>query len=370
MNRNRPNRQWNWIILGGLFAIGLLMSNVSMLEDVFDLPPRPTSPAVEQLALATTMTRSAQRLFYHQNPTIEPQATFVSSCKVPDKGIMLGCYSRRGKIGKIVIQSVTDPRLRGVMEVTAAHEMLHAAYEKLSQPERDRLTPRLIKAIEFVQDQRLLNVLRDYKKRDFALYANELHSHLGTELRNLADPVLEQHYRQYFSDRPHVAAFAEQSGAPLKQLDQKADGLKPEIDQLEVDLKQEKQALDDSEAGLKASASNLTALESQLNQTKASAENALARGESNIDRVAQFEQEKAEFNRQVGLHNDRVQLEKDQVAQFNQKVDLYKQKVTAYNQVGKDERQLLDSLKGGATTTSPLTESLIQSLKKPVKNRN
>jgi hypothetical protein len=364
----KRNRQWNWTILGGLFAISFFMSNVAMFEDIFDLPPRPTSPAVEQLALATTMTRSAQRLFYQQNPTIEPQATFVSSCKVPDKGIMLGCYSRRGKIGKIVIQSVTDPRLRGVMEVTAAHEMLHAAYEKLSQSERDRLTPRLEKAIKYVEDQRLLKVLKDYKQRDFALYANELHSHLGTELKKLGDPVLEQHYRQYFSDRPYLTAFAERSGAPLKQLDEKADGLKPEIDQLEVDLKQEKQELDQAETRLKASANNLTNLEAQLNDTRIAAETALARGQNNIDRVAQFEQEKAEFNRQVGLHNDRVQLEKDQVAEFNQKVDLYKQKVSAYNQVGKDERQLLDSLKGGATTTSPLTESLIQSLKKPVKN--
>jgi hypothetical protein len=358
-NRQR-NRQWNWILLGGLFAIGWLMSNGSMIEDILDLPPRPTSPAVEQLALATTMTRSAQRLFYQQNPTIEPQATFVSSCKVPDKGIMLGCYSRRGKVGKIVIQSVTDPRLRGVMEVTAAHEMLHAAYEKLSQPERDRLTPRLEKAIKYVEDQRLLKVLKDYKQRDLALYANELHSHLGTELKKLADPVLEQHYRQYFTDRPYVTAFAERSGAPLKELDEKADGLKPEIDQLEIDLKQEKQALEQAETSLKASANNLTNLEAQLNDTRTAAETALAQGQSNINQVAQFEQEKAEFNRQVGLHNDRVQTEKNQVAEFNQKVDLYKQKVTAYNQVGKDERQLLDSLKGSESQSVSFPESLLK----------
>jgi hypothetical protein len=344
------HRQRGKIGLGVVVAAGYLISvNLSTIEDVFDLPPRPTSAAVEQLALATSMTRPAQRLFYRQNPTIEPHENVVSGCNASDKGIMLGCYSHRGKIGKILIQSVTDPRLRGVMEVTAAHEMLHAAYEKLSPSERDELTPHLEKAIKYVKDQRLLKVLRDYQKNDTKLYLNELHSYLGTELDNLADPFLEKHYRQYFSDRSHVVALAERSGAPMRKLDQKANGLKPEIETLEVDLKQEKLTLENLKAQLNDSDQTLTALKSQLDQTRASLETASAQGQNNVDWIKQFEDQKARFNDQVGLHNELVKTEKDQISQFNQKVDMYKQKVSAYNQIGKDQRLLLDSLTVGTT---------------------
>jgi hypothetical protein len=352
------HRQQGKIVLGVMVAAGYLVSvNLSMIEDVFDLPPRPTSAAVEQLALATAMTRPAQRLFYRQNPTIEPHENVVSDCKVSDKGIMLGCYSHRGKIGKIVIQSVTDPRLRGVMEVTAAHEMLHAAYEKLSPSERDELTPHLEKAIKYVKDQRLLKVLQDYQKTDTAVYVNELHSYLGTELDNLADPFLEKHYRQYFSDRSQVIVFADRSGAPMRKLDQRADGLKPEIETLEADLKREKQALNNLKAKLNDSDRILTALKSDLDQTRATLENASAQGQNNVDLINKFEDQKAKFNHQVGLHNELVGTENNQIAQFNQKIDVYKQKISDYNQVGKDQRLLLDSLTVGTTQPDPPSNS-------------
>jgi phage shock protein A len=332
----------------GLFCLIVIASaNYNRLEEVFDPNPRPPNAAIERLALETAMTRSAQRLFYRQNPQIEPREEFYVTCsKIVDQGVTLGCYKKRGMTGQISIQRVTDPRLAGIMEVTAAHEMLHAAYELLSRSERDDLAPRLVKAVSRVKDQRLINVLNNYRDKDIELYHNELHSHLGTELTNLGDPKLEQHYQRYFSDRQRIVALADKSRRTIRQLDEQAEALKPQIDSLEARLKQIKPELDQSEADLKASSAELERLQAQLEQTKASAELAFSQGDTVGNQLAaNFEQQKAEYNRQVDIHNQRVERQKERVASFNTEVDDYEKKIDQYNAAAREERTILDGLK-------------------------
>ncbi|MBE9030239.1 hypothetical protein IQ266_10905 [filamentous cyanobacterium LEGE 11480] len=332
-------------LIVGFFAILLIWANQELLEDWLNVTPRPPSPSIARLATATTMTRSAQRLFYRQSPSIESQATFLSRCKVPDKAIMLGCYVRRGNVGKIVIQNVTDQRLKGTMEVTAAHELLHAAYEKLRQSERRDLGRRLSKAAARVKDPRLAKVLKDYRTKDRALYYNELHSHLGTELVDLGDAKLEKYYQRYFTDRQGIVRFAKKSGAVLKKLDREAEVLKPEIEQLEATLTQLEQQIKQAEATLKDSHQQLNRLESNLRRTKDSAEDALrTRSPQALQLATEFEQRKSEFNRYVNQHNERAQIQKDRVADFNTKVREYKQKINKYNSVARESRNILDSL--------------------------
>jgi chromosome segregation ATPase len=332
----------------GLFCLIIIATtNYSRLEEVFDPEPQPPGDAIEQLALDTTMTRSAQRLFYRQNPQIEPRQEFYMTCsKVVEQGVTLGCYKKRGMTGQISIQQVTDRRLAGIMEVTAAHEMLHAAYELLSSGERDELASRLVKASSRVKDQRLINVLNNYRERDIELYHNELHSHLGTELANLGDPQLEQHYQRYFRDRQQIVAFADKSRRTIRQLDEQAEALKPQIDALETRLKQIKPELDQAEAELKASSAELERLQAQLEQTKTEAEAAFSQNNTAANQlVANFDQQKAEYNRQVSIHNQRVERQKERVANFNVEVDDYEQKIDRYNAAAREERTILDGLK-------------------------
>jgi hypothetical protein len=333
-----------WFV-GLLFVPLLLIANRNWLEEWLDFAPAPTSPEIQRLAEQSLMTPAAQRLFYRQYPTIESQETFLEQCKVPDKSIMLGCFVRRGRRGKIVVQQITDPRLKGTMEVTAAHEMLHAAYERLRQGDRTDLGKRLTKAAALVQDPRLKSVLDDYLARDIALYQNELHSHLGTELGNLGDATLEKHYQRYFSDRHRLVALAQRSGSVLKQLDDQAAQLKPKIEQLEAELQQLETQIKRSEASLKASNQNLAQLEAELSATKVSAEAAFRNQSVQAYQLAgQFEQQKAEFNQQVGQHNDRAEIQQNRIASFNAKVKDYKQMINDYNKVARESHNILDSL--------------------------
>ena len=366
----RFSRLFQWLFIGAFLVTLWIGGNQDMLLDWLNVKPQASSPDIERLATATAMTRSAQRLFYRQDPTIEQRREFLETCsKVPVKGVMMGCYSRRGSVGKIAIQAVTEPRLQGMMEVTAAHEMLHAAYDKLSSLERDRLTPLLESAVKMVKDERLLKVLNQYKTDDRERYLNELHSHLGTEISNLGEPELEQHYAQYFTDRQQTVSFAVKAGSTLRVIDERAEKLKPEIDRLEIDLKARRAELDSTESRSKSSSERLEEQSSALNQVREKAEIGVANGDPSTNLIAEFENQRSRFNDAVEVHNAQVRERQAQIDSYNDIVVNYKKKVDEYNKLGHDERSLFDGLRSNdsdAPATDP--KSLIETLSKSKSN--
>ena len=342
----RFSRLFQWLFIGAFLVTLWVGGNQDMLLDWLNVKPQASSPDIERLATATAMTRSAQRIFYRQDPTIEQRREFLKTCsKVPVKGVMMGCYSRRGSVGKIAIQVVTEPRLQGMMEVTAAHEMLHAAYDKFSQSERDRLTPLLESAVTRVKDERLLKVLNQYKADDRERYLNELHSHLGTEISNLGEPELEKYYQKYFSNRQQTVSFAVKAGSTLRVIDERAEVLKPEIDRLEIDLKARRVELDSTESQSKSSSQRLEEQSSALSQIRENAENGLANGDRSTGLIAEFENQRSRFNDAVEVHNAQVRERQVKIDSYNNIAVDYKKKVDEYNQLGHNERSLFDGLR-------------------------
>lgn len=328
-----------WIMLGG----GWLSSCVQLTPKTYE----PSSPKIKQLAIDTTMTPKARQLFYQQEPRIEPKPTFHQLCRKTEhnteKTILLGCFTSNGYEGNIIIQSVTDPRLAGMMEMVAAHEMLHAAYQKLSDKERSQLAPKLKRAVKQVKDKHLLAVLKEYEAGDPDIYVNELHSHLGTSLADLDDPELEEYYRQYFRDRKQVVAFAERSRSVLSQIEFQVEQLEPELNTLEVNLKAEKDYIQRAEDDLKSSYQNLERMKANLAYLKQQAENSLSRGDASL--VNEFEQERSRFNAEVGEFNWQVQQLQDRITKFNQQFEAYTQKVDFYNKLAATNRSILSAIK-------------------------
>jgi len=328
-----------WVVAGG----GWLTSCTQIIPTSY----KPSSPQIEQLAVDTSMTPKAQQLFYQQDPRIESKQMFHELCRNvehnPEKTILLGCFTSNGYQGNIVLQSVTDPRLAGTMEVVAAHEMLHAAYQQLTAKERFRLAPQLKQAAQRVTETNLQAVLQEYAAGDPDIYVNELHSHLGTSLADLGNPELEEYYRQYFRDRQQVVTFAQQSRSVLSQIETQVQELEPELNALEGALKTEKNAIERTEDDLKASMQNLERMESNLTNLKQQTEAALSRGDTNL--INQFEQERSRFNAAVQNFNGQVQTLQNRIDQFNQQFAAYSQKVDVYNQLAATNRSILSSIK-------------------------
>lgn len=216
-----------------------------------------TAPiSVVRLADETAMTPSARHIFYVNHPKIDSlAATFRQDCSTSEQTIVLGCY--HGNQGGIFVYDVTDERLAGVEQVTAAHEMLHAAYDRLEEEERQRVDALLENYYKTqLNDERIKKTIDSYRKTEPTELINEMHSIFGTEILTL--PVeLEKYYKQYFTDRSKVVGFAQNYQGEftkrqnqINAYDAQAKDLKAKIDNTESSLSQQLADLQTSKAKL------------------------------------------------------------------------------------------------------------------------
>ncbi len=251
---------------------------------------------IAQLADQTTMNDKGRNIFYAQHPELDDRTGFSQRCSgFGEQTIVLGCYTNtRGLAGSIYLFDVQDDRLNGVEEVTAAHEMLHAAYDRLSPKERKHIDQLTQQVADSLTDERIKSTIASYRERDPNVVPNELHSIIGTEVRNLP-PELETYYKKYFTNRAQIVTYAEQYEGVLTERRSKADqleveinGLKTEIDQLEKTLTDQKDSLDRDRPDIK---------------TQAQADT---------------------YNARVAAYNTHIRQLNQLITQHNQKVDEYK----------------------------------------------
>lgn len=275
--------------------------------------------AISALAGDDGLTADAQHIFYVNYPQLDPAAAFRPNCpKNTEKTAVLGCYkpNQRG----IYLLSVNDPQLAGLTQVTAAHEMLHAAYDRLSSGERAKVNNMLESFYNSGQiDQSTKDLIDGYKQSEPGQEVNEMHSIFGTQLASLPAP-LEQYYRRYFTNRAKVAAYyAAYNGVFTSRQQQVVDddsqlkAWKSQIDNMDTQLDSQDQALNTQSA-------QMSALRAGRNY---SAYNALVPG----------------YNAQVNSYNSLI-------AQRKALADQYNQLVNERNQIALEENQLVQEISG------------------------
>jgi hypothetical protein len=188
----------------------------------------PSSPEIASLAEQAGMSEKGKQIFYSTNPVIDTdRAVFEQHCKAPvaQNTVELGCYTSQNKI---YILKIPDERLQAQMIVVAAHEMLHAAYFKLSANERLKIDTEVEVQLPLIQNKDLSRALRNYHETEPGQRDNELHSIIGTEYGNL-NPELQAHYQEYFSNRQAVIAKAQEFNQVFASIETQLDTLKEEI---------------------------------------------------------------------------------------------------------------------------------------------
>lgn len=246
-------------ISAGIFSVLLLLLPVFALtkrQEIYDwwrLRDYEPPARVVQLAEATTMNDYGRKLFYVHHPQLDDKAAFNEHCQGGEESIILGCYiSHRA----IYLYDVQDERLKGVQEVTAAHEMLHAAYDRLGSDERNSVDAQLQNFFGTLQNERIKNTVASYRDKDPSTVGNELHSIIGTEIRQLP-AELESYYKKYFTDRGRVVAYSE-------QYEQVFTERKNKVAQYDTQLADIKKRIDANEAELQAISETLSADRSRL----------------------------------------------------------------------------------------------------------
>lgn len=236
------------IVAAGAF---IAVSNLQNIMDWWRLRSYVPSDIIAKIATDARMNDEGRRLFYIHDPAILSKAEFQNGCTVGEVSIVLGCYISNQRI---YLFDVQEERLSGVEEVTAAHEMLHAAYDRLKPSEKERVDRLLQEAYERVTDARIIENINTYRQRDPSVVPNELHSILGTEVRDLP-AELEEYYKAYFVDRLGVVtlaeSYAEEFEVREKQIeayDSQLTNINGEITRMQADLTVENEALEQERA--------------------------------------------------------------------------------------------------------------------------
>jgi chromosome segregation ATPase len=158
------------------------------------------------LADRTDMSSGGKFYFYASHPSIDTAEKFNKQCDRAEESVaILGCYDGQN----IYIYDITDSRLDGIREVTAAHEMLHAAYARLNEDEKQKVNVLLEAEYAKLKDTaEFAERMSFYARSEPGERDNELHSIIGTEVKTIG-VELEAHYRRYFNDRSKIVGLHE-----------------------------------------------------------------------------------------------------------------------------------------------------------------
>ncbi len=224
---------------GGIvpFVIGVVSSAVAailflnrqyIIDQIIVWQYQPSS-AVTAIVARTRMNEAGKFYFYASTPAIESAANFNKSCTKQEEGTaILGCYSGR----RIYVYDVTNKQLDGIEEVTAAHEMLHAAYDRLSGEEKQKVDSLLEAEFEKLKhDEEFAERMAFYERTEPGERNNELHSIIGTEIPSIGSE-LEAYYGRYFNDRSEVVALHASYEAIFEQLEARSEEISAELTRL------------------------------------------------------------------------------------------------------------------------------------------
>lgn len=213
----------------------LVMMNRQHIVDQWLVWNFDTTPTIESYVDRSTMTDHAEFLFKASTPSVATAERFNSVCSNHEEGSgVLGCYLSEPKT--ITLFDITDARLDGMEEVVASHEMLHAAWDRMSDDEHARLTVMLeAEEAKLADDADFVARMEFYDRTEPREHVNELHSIIGTEVADLA-PALEQYYAQYFSNRAALVALHAQSNVVFEQIEAQSAALVEELDALNASI--------------------------------------------------------------------------------------------------------------------------------------
>ncbi|MEK7594671.1 MAG: hypothetical protein AAB436_03475 [Patescibacteria group bacterium] len=302
-----------------LALLGLIAANRQDIIDWYKLRQYQAPAPVSQLATESTMTDFARKVFYVNAPAIQDKASFAKEClsqgNKQEQTIVLGCY--HSNQNGIFLMKVSDPRLNGVQQVTAAHEMLHGAYDRLNSSDRSKVDAMLMDYYKNdLHDQRIIDTIAAYKKSEPNDIVNEMHSIFGSEVSNLPSG-LEQYYKRYFSDRAQVVAFADQYQAEFTSR-------QTVVAQADAKLDILKQQISDSEASLKSQQATIEAKKNALNSLKASGD------------FAAYNAGVVSYNVLVNVYNGEVGNLRSLISQYNSLVASRNATALEANQLSKE----------------------------------
>ena len=212
-----------------------IVTNRQYLLDQWTVWNYEPTTVIEGYVDRSTMSEHGEFLFLASEPVVADGEQFNSVCGNEEEGSgVLGCYTSGNK--RITLFDVTDPQLDGIEEVVAAHEMLHAAWDRTGIERRAELEELLeAEYVTLAADPAYAARMEIYARTEPGERVNELHSIIGTEVAELS-PELEQYYDEFFTDRAALVALHVKSNAVFVQIEAQSAALVAELDGLRTSI--------------------------------------------------------------------------------------------------------------------------------------
>lgn len=306
-----------------LTGAGWAVANPRQVDDQLTVWSYEPDPAIVRYADRAGLSEEGRFLFYASVPEVLPPERFDLFCSFEETGLgVLGCYTLAD--GRIFLYDVTNSDLDGYEVVVAAHEMLHAAWDRLSLDEQEALAP-LLKA-DFARlgpEHELVERIAEYEAIDPGSRIPELYAILGTEVHALA-PELDEHYARYFDDRSRTTELYAQVAAVFAGLEERLQQLSDELNARLADLEADQAAYSQAADKLKA---DITAFNERASRPGGYTSQSAFQADQQalLDRQAALEEERAAINTAVDEYNTLLEeLEElnDEAAELNRAINI------------------------------------------------
>lgn len=235
MNKTYKKPLWQTtglMIVLAVVAAGLIALRTPAVQDMLAGMGYEPSVGMREIRDDLELTAAGERLFAATRPSLEDKENFNLHCTTTNGDVsLLGCYTG----GRIYVFEITDAQLAMANKVTTAHEILHAAWERLSEKERAEVTELLSELYAEKQGwfDKELEAYTDAERTE------EMWTRAGTKLRDLPEE-LEGYYERYFQNRAKIVGYYEAYEAPFLELKLGLEQLATEIEGVRQQIETER----------------------------------------------------------------------------------------------------------------------------------
>jgi len=314
-----------FVSLALLAAAGFLYLNRQYVMDQITVWSYTPSADIQTIEDRIDLTSKGRFNFYATQPVVSDADQFNKDCPRQEVGNpILGCYSAQ----RIYVYDINNAELDGIEEVTSAHEMLHAVWERTDADDQAEIGT-LLKA-EYQKrsatEPDLVERMQYYQRTEPGEFLNELHSILGTEDSALS-PELETYYKKFFNDRQKVVDLHDKYDSVFKNLKSQSDTLYSELTDLgksidtrttkyNADVKQLSADIDSFNT--RANSGEFTTV-SQFNSERASL----------MRRSDQLDADRAAISADITIYNDKFA----QYQQISSQIETLNKSIDSFNQL-------------------------------------
>ena len=234
------NRRANYVVfviamvvmVAIIAGLSLAIANREWIYDYFRGASYEPAGEMARIREDLQLTDRGRFVFNAAQPVLSGRDSFNSTCRsaVDTEVAVLGCYTG----GNIYIYNIDSAELKGIRELTTAHELLHAVWARMSDEEKSNLRS-VLEQVYSNNDDILKEELDTYTEAE---RLEELYVRAGTEIADLPD-ALEKHYADVFSNQDLIVGYYNSYITVFKEIEAEMDALKQEMDGIsaQVELK-------------------------------------------------------------------------------------------------------------------------------------